>query len=83
MPWIQRDSTGKVKGVYARQQPEIADEFLEEGSEEVAAFLRGPVGLVDPQRDRERDVKSMEAALADGDQAKFNELALKIIRGDV
>lgn len=42
MPWVQRDGSAKINGVYANQQPGYADEFLPDDDAEVIAFLAPP-----------------------------------------
>jgi len=50
---------------------------------EIDALLNPPpVPVPSVERDRARDVQKLEKALADGDQATFNALALKLLKGD-
>ncbi len=39
MPYVQRDESNKVKGIYAVLQPGIAEEWLPPDSPDVLAFL--------------------------------------------
>jgi len=42
MPYVQRDETGAVKGVYANLQEGYAEEFLPDDDQEVVNFLKPP-----------------------------------------
>jgi hypothetical protein len=42
MPWVSRDGESKVNGLFARQQPGIADEQLAEAHADVVAFRNTP-----------------------------------------
>jgi hypothetical protein len=48
---------------------------------EVDAVLNPPGPPASVQRDRARDMKKLETAVADGDQASINSLTLKLLRG--
>ena len=39
MPFVQRDLTGAVKGLYANRQPGYAEEFLPDSNTEVVTYL--------------------------------------------
>lgn len=39
MSYVQRDSNGKIKGVYANLQPGYAEEFLPDNNAEIVAYL--------------------------------------------
>lgn len=39
MPYVQRDATKKVTGLYALSQPGYAEEFLPDTSPEVVSYL--------------------------------------------
>ena len=36
--YVQRNDNGDIAGVYAALQPDIAEEFIDESSRELAAF---------------------------------------------
>ena len=42
MPYIQRDGSNAVCGVYAQPQPGYAEEWLEDDDAEVGAYLNPP-----------------------------------------
>lgn len=44
MPYIQRDETSKVVGVFANLQPGYAEEELPDDDEEVLSYLKPPPG---------------------------------------
>lgn len=39
MPYVSRDESGKINGVYANLQPDYAEEFLPDDDPEVVAFI--------------------------------------------
>ena len=45
MPFVERDASGLVVGLYAQPQPRRAEEFLEDGHPDVVAFQSGSAGL--------------------------------------
>lgn len=47
MPYIERFDNNKIKGVHARLQPGIAEEFLEEDGAEYLQHLADKQGIVD------------------------------------
>ena len=42
MPWVQRDASGAINGIYANAQPGYANEFLADNDPTVVAFLNPP-----------------------------------------
>lgn len=40
MPFVSRDETNEVTGVFATLQPELAEEELQESHVDIAAFLQ-------------------------------------------
>ena len=50
MPYVSRDESGSVNGVYANPQPDYAEEYLPDDDPEVLAFLNPP-----PTRREEAD----------------------------
>lgn len=47
MPFVRRDESGAVAGLYANAQPGYAEEFLEEDHTEVVAYRNPPTPLPD------------------------------------
>lgn len=54
MPFVQRDQSGAITGLYARPQEGYAEEFLADNDAAVLAWLNPPPGpvAVDAERDR-------------------------------
>lgn len=83
MPYVQRNA-GKIVGLFAAQQPGLADEFLAANNAEVLAFLNPVVDL------NTLDQATINAALtADGSIVKalglviFDEInKLRVLNGD-
>lgn len=42
MPFVQRNQANKIKGIFARRQSGIAEEFLPKDDAEIQAFLNPP-----------------------------------------
>lgn len=47
MPYVQRDASGAICGIYANRQDGFAMEFLSDTDREVVAFLHPPAPLPD------------------------------------
>lgn len=48
MPYVQRDGSGNIIGVYANPQPGYATEFLAAGNAAVVAFLMPSLPVPNP-----------------------------------
>lgn len=91
MPYVQRDASGKVCGVYAVSQPGYAEEFLEDGDATVAAFLNPPPPPVSVTP-RQARIALLQAGLLEAVETKLKskgrasqiawEYATQISRGD-
>ena len=73
MPYIERDQTGKVKGVYHPMQSGYAEEFLPDDHADVIAFRAPKPALPDPMQARLATLESTIAIL----EAKVRQLELK------
>ncbi len=62
MPYVQRDRSGNMRGLFARRQEGFAEEFLAEDHPDVVAFL-APTVVSDPDRAESR-IQSNPALLA-------------------
>jgi hypothetical protein len=50
MPYVSRDDSGNINGLYANPQPGYAEEFLPDDDPEVVAFINPP-RPIDPALD--------------------------------
>lgn len=71
MPFVQRDQSGKVVGLFNEPQPELAEEFLTDDNAEIVAFHVPHISLHDR-------LKTILTVLPDTVQAQFGEVAAAI-----
>lgn len=71
MPYVQRDASGKVCGVYANPQPEYAEEFLADDDSLVAAYLNPPPPPVTQVTPRQARLALLEAGLLGAIETKL------------
>lgn len=45
MPYVSRDESGNINGMFANKQPGFAEEYLPDDDPEVVAFLNPPAPI--------------------------------------
>lgn len=45
MPYVSRDDSGKINGLYANPQPGFGEEYLPDDDPQVVAFLNPPLPI--------------------------------------
>ena len=74
MPYVERDSAGKIKGIYGLSQPGYAEELIGDASPEIAEFRARSAALTQESHPTKEILQVQANALL----AQINALLAKI-----